>query len=112
MKIKHCLNHSVHVVISKSTKPEKKYKAVIDNKKTFHFGSSSHSDYTKHKDDERKKQYLARHKTNEDHSKTVIKTAGFYAANVLWNKPTIEGSISNLNKKYKDVKFTLKKIKY
>ena len=34
--------------------------AVLDNKK-IHFGDSRYSDYTHHKDTERKKAYLSRH---------------------------------------------------
>ena len=45
---------------------------------------------------------------NEDHTKSGISTAGFLSAKILWNKPTIEASISDLNKKYKDVKFKYK----
>ena len=59
-------------------------------------------------DDDRKERYLARHKKNEDHTKSGINTAGFLSAKILWNKPTIEASISDLNKKYKDVKFKYK----
>ena len=40
----------MNIEISKSNKSDKKLKAVIDGKKTVHFGSSAHSDYTKHKD--------------------------------------------------------------
>ena len=34
-----------------------------------------------------------------------IETARFYSRWVLWNMPTIESSIADLNKKYKDIKF-------
>ena len=54
------------IVISKSNRKDKKLKAVIDNKKTIHFGSSGYSDYTKHKDTERKDAYIQRHKKNEN----------------------------------------------
>ena len=99
----------MNVEISKSNREGKTLKAVIDNKKTIHFGASGYSDMTQHKDPERKERYLARHKKNEDHTKSGIKTAGFLSAGILWNKPTIEASIADLNKKYKDVKFTYKK---
>ena len=54
------------VVIKKSTNPNKKYMATfydtVNGKKkkvkTTHFGSSGMSDYTKHKNPERKKRYL------------------------------------------------------
>ena len=99
----------MNVEISKSNREGKKLKAVIDNKKTIHFGASGYSDYTKHKDEDRKQLYINRHKKREDHTKTGVDTAGFYAKHILWNKPTIDASIADLNKKYKDVKFTYKK---
>ena len=99
----------MNVEISKSNKEGKKLKAVIDNKKTIHFGQEGASDFTKHKDEDRKQLYINRHKKREDHTKTGVDTAGFYAKHILWNKPTIDASIADLNKKYKDVKFTYKK---
>ena len=50
------------VEISKSNKSDKKLKAVINDNKTIHFGSSSHSDFTKHNDNQRKERYINRHK--------------------------------------------------
>ena len=97
------------VVIRKSSKADKKYEAVIDGRKTVPFGAKGYSDFTLHKDPERKQRYIQRHQNNEDWSKTGINTAGFYAKHVLWNKDTIQKSVTDLNKKYKDVKFVLKK---
>ena len=53
------------IIIKKSEKPDKKLKAIIDGKKTVHFGQSGASDFTKHKDNERKERYINRHKKNE-----------------------------------------------
>ena len=97
------------VVIRKSSKADKTYEAVIDGRKTVPFGAKGYSDFTLHKDPERKQRYIQRHQNNEDWSKTGINTAGFYAKHVLWNKDTIQKSVTDLNKKYKDVKFVLKK---
>ena len=36
---------------------------------------------------------------NEDWSD--YKTSGFYATNILWNKPTIDASIKDTNQKFK-----------
>ena len=49
------------VLLKKSSKPDKKYDAVIDGKKTVSFGVTGYSDFTKHKDEERKQRYIARH---------------------------------------------------
>jgi hypothetical protein len=88
------------IIISKSEKPDKKLKAVIDGTKTIHFGAAGMSDYTKHKDKERKARYESRHKKNENWTASGFKTAGFYSKNILWNKPTIQGSIRDINDKF------------
>ena len=89
------------IVISKSNRKDKKLKAVIDNKKTIHFGASGYSDYTKHKDDSRKDAYIQRHKKNENWAD--FKTAGFYAKHILWNKPSILESVKDTNKQFKNI---------
>ena len=80
--------------------------AIIDDKKTVHFGAAGMSDYTKHKDKERKERYLARHKNNEQWNNTL--TAGFYATNILWNKPTITESIRDTNRRFKNINIKLR----
>ena len=94
------------IIISKSKNINKKFDARIDGKKTISFGSAGMSDYTIHKDPERKQRYLKRHKKNEnpnDHN-----TASFYATNLLWNMPTLTGSIKDTNKKFKNINIKLK----
>ena len=66
------------------------------------------ADFTLHKDPERKARYIAHHRSNEDWAKSGIKAAGFYAKHVLWNKPTLQSSINDLNHRYKNIKFILK----
>ena len=46
---------TIEIVIKPSHLQNKKYDAVIDDKKTIPFGQRGASDYTIHKDDERKK---------------------------------------------------------
>ena len=96
----------VEIVIRKSSKDGKKYDAIIDNKKTVSFGATGYSDFTKHKDEDRKKNYLARPKPNQDWKDH--KTAGFYAKHILWNKPTIEESIRDTNKKFPNLNIKMK----
>ena len=81
----------------KSSAQNKKYTAVIYNKKSIHFGAKNYSDFTIHKDIDRKKAYLARHKHDYHNN---VNYAGFYATNLLWNKPTLKESIKNTNDKY------------
>ena len=52
----------MEIVISESKKPDKKFDSRIDGKKTVPFGQKGASDFTKHKDKERKERYGDRHK--------------------------------------------------
>lgn len=90
----------MEIIISNSDRPNKKYKVVIDDKKTIHFGQKGASDYTIHKNDDRKERYINRHKKREDWNKSGIETAGFWSKNLLWNKKTLRDSINDINKKY------------
>ena len=42
-----------------------------------HFGAQGYSDYTKHKDPERKRRYITRHQKSENWTKSGVLTAGF-----------------------------------
>ena len=87
------------IYLTPSKNKGKKYKVQIDNK-TVHFGAKGYSDYTMHKDNERKARYISRHKNNEAWTKKGIKTAGFWSRWLLWNKPTIGGSVKNIQSKF------------
>ena len=90
------------IIISKSKNKEKKYDARIDGKKTVSFGPAGMSDFTKHKDPERKQRYLNRHKKKNENWNDHT-TAGFFAKNILWNKPTITASITDTNDRFKNL---------
>ena len=94
------------IIITKSKKSDKKYSALIDGKKTIHFGSAGMSDFTKHKDEERKQRYINRHKKNENWSDP--KTAGFMSKHLLWNKPTLSESIKDTNNRFKNINIKYK----
>lgn len=91
------------VVIKKSTQPKKKYMAVFTDNgkkvKTTHFGSAGMSDFTKHKDEERKKRYLDRHRKNENWNDKF--SAGALSRWILWNKPTLRASIADYKRRFK-----------
>ena len=94
------------IIISKSKNPDKKYDARIDGKRTVSFGAAGMSDFTKHKDPERKQRYLNRHKSRENWSDPT--TAGFYSRWITWNKPTIIESIKDTNNRFKNINIKLK----
>ena len=67
----------MNIIIRPSNKKEKKYMAIIDVKKTIHFGAAGYSDMTQHKNEERKQRYIDRHRKNEQWNNAL--TASFYA---------------------------------
>lgn len=87
--------------ISKSTNPSKKYDAFIDvngKERKVSFGASGMSDFTLHKDEERKKAYIARHKNSEDWTDPL--SAGFWSRWYLWNLPTKEASLRYIKERF------------
>ena len=91
------------VKIVKSDNPTKKYDEYVETRdssvKKISFGAAGMSDYTHHKDPERKKRYIARHKANEDFNDPL--TAGFWSRWYLWNLPTKKESLEDLKRRYK-----------
>ena len=92
----------MRVVIKRSTKEAKKYMAVFydgsKKVKTTHFGAAGMSDYTKHKDPERKQRYLKRHRTRETWSNPM--SAGSLSRWILWNLPTLTASKADYKRRF------------
>jgi hypothetical protein len=87
------------VKIVKSPKPEKKYRAHFSDGTHTDFGAKGMSDFTKHKDPERKKRYMTRHKSRENWNSP--KTPGSLSRWILWNKDTLRKSIADYKKRFK-----------
>jgi hypothetical protein len=90
------------VVIKKSTDPKKKLMAVFSlengRTKTIHFGAAGMSDFPTHKDEARKRRYLARHRRRENWDDPM--TAGALSRWILWDKPTRQASIQAYKKRF------------
>ena len=71
------------------------------HRRTLHFGRRGMSDYTIHKDPERMKRYLDRHRKREKWTASGIATKGFWARWLLWNKPSLRHSINDTQKKFR-----------
>lgn len=95
----------MNIEIKRSKKAGKKFDAIIDGKKTVSFGATGYSDYTQHKDPERKQRYINRHKKAENWNDP--KTAGFYAKHILWNQPSLRASVADTNKRFKNLSIKL-----
>jgi len=92
------------VEIKPSTQKTKKLMAIFydDNGKkikTTSFGATNFSDFTIHKDKERKERYLDRHRKRENWNDYM--SAGALSRWILWNKPTLKASIADYKKRFK-----------
>lgn len=86
------------IYIRNSTRKGKRYVAVFDRKQ-IHFGSSEHSNYTIHRDADRKQRYIDRHAKRENWRDP--NTAGFWSRWILWNGPTLKQSIDDVRKRFR-----------
>ena len=96
------LYYKMKVTITDSTNPKKRLMAIfLDNNKkvrTTHFGLKGGSTFIDHKDETKKKNYLARHKVRENWNDYM--SAGSLAKNILWNEPTLTASIKDYKKRF------------
>lgn len=86
------------IVLRPSTRRTKKWTVRIDDR-TVHFGARGSSDYTINKDPKRRAAYIARHAKREDWSDPY--TSGFWARWLLWEKPSLQTAIKNVERKFK-----------
>lgn len=86
------------IKLEKANDGKHKWIAYFDDGKKTRFGAYNMSDYTIHKDKDRRRLYQLRHKkdleTNDPHR------AGFLSYYILWNLPTIEESVRDFNHRF------------
>ncbi len=87
------------VYLSRSDIGGKKY-CVVVNGHRVHFGADGYSDYTKHKDPDRRRRYIQRHVDNENWGITGIQTPGFWSRWLLWNEPSLKSSIVDIKERF------------
>ena len=86
--------------LKRSPRFGKKWRIITPQGENVDFGASGYSDYTKHKNYERKERYVKRHQKRENWSKTGISTAGFWSRWLLWNLPSLTDSIKDIEAKF------------
>jgi hypothetical protein len=95
------------ILIEKSDKPQKKFRATVGNKKVY-FGATGYSDMTQHGDFSRRDRYIQRHEKREEKfwNKNGIFQPSFYSRFITWNQPTLKKSIEDTNKRFNlDIKY-------
>jgi hypothetical protein len=84
--------------ITRSPIKGKKLRAHFSDGTHTDFGGAGMSDYTKHKDSDRMKRYLSRHRKRENWKSP--KTPGALSRWVLWNKPSLRDSIRDYKRRF------------
>jgi hypothetical protein len=91
------------ISIQPSTRKDKKLVALFDlgdeKFKAVHFGAKGYSDFPTHKNEDRKELYLKRHSVNEDWTDPL--KPGTLSRYVLWNKPSLDASISDYKRRFR-----------
>lgn len=96
----------IFIKLEKTTTGIKKYKMTFFKKdkngfkriKTTRFGQAGASDFTIHKDEDRKQLYLDRHRKRENWDDYM--SAGSLSRFLLWNKPTLQASLKDYRNKF------------
>lgn len=97
------------VFLSKSPRPEKKFRVTLEDGRKVDFGGKGYSDFTIHKDIERMRRYVIRHggygnlsrSNKEDWSINGIDTAGFWSRWLLWSEPSMPKAKKFMENKFK-----------
>ena len=87
------------VILYKARDKVHKFMAVFPDGKVVRFGRLGYSDYTKHKDKERMKRYLGRHRKRENWTRSGAKTAGFWSRWLLWSSPNFNTALKITKRK-------------
>lgn len=90
------------ISIKPSTRADKKLTAIFlsDSGPTIiHFGSKGSKTFLDHLDEVKKQNYIKRHQVRENWDDPL--TPGSLSRYVLWNKPTMEASITDYKKRFK-----------
>ena len=93
------------IKIEPSKRKGKKYDAVFKNRETektkrVSFGQENAEDFTIHKDKARRNRYWDRHR--KDLKTRNPMRAGYLSLFILWNKPTLSGSVKDYRSRWKE----------
>ena len=92
------------ISVTPSDKPEKKLHVKLESEsgreKNLHIGAKGMDDFTKTKDEEQKQRYIERHRAREDWRLSGLMTSGFWSRWLLWNKPSLSASVSDVKRRF------------
>lgn len=81
------------VRLRRATNGVHKFTAQFPEGPKVNFGRKGYSDFTIHKDKERMKRYLTRHRSRENWTRAGARTAGFWSRWLLWSEPNFQAAL-------------------
>lgn len=87
-------------ILEKSPRSDKKWRITTPSGKKVEFGSKPYEDFTIHKDESRKNNYISRHEPRENWTVSGIDTAGFWSRWLLWNLPDFMDSVKDIESRF------------
>lgn len=86
------------VRLSRATNGVHKFTAQFPDGPKVNFGRKGYSDFTIHKDRERMKRYMVRHRKRENWTRAGARTAGFWSRWLLWSEPSFQAALRRTQK--------------
>lgn len=86
------------VRLRRATNGIHKFTAQFPDGPKVNFGRKGYSDFTIHKDRERMKRYLTRHRKRENWTRGGARTAGFWSRWLLWSEPSLQAALRKTQK--------------
>lgn len=86
------------VRLRRATNGVHKFTAQFPEGPKVNFGRKGYSDFTIHKDKERMKRYLTRHRSRENWTRAGARTAGFWSRWLLWSEPNFQAALRRTQK--------------
>jgi hypothetical protein len=84
--------------VTKSPVAGKKWQAKFSDGKHVSFGATGYEDYTQHHDEERKKNYISRHRSSE--SWTDPQTPGCLSRYILWEMTSMRAAVAAYKRRF------------
>jgi hypothetical protein len=88
-------------ILKKSKRDDKRFVLIMEELGHKHnFGLKGGKTFIDGRTEKERQNYIARHKVRENWNKSGIHTAGFWSRWILWNKPTLQESINDVEKRF------------
>jgi hypothetical protein len=98
----------MRILLEPSPNTQKKFRVSFPDDTHIDFGASGYQDFTQTHNLIAKKAYISRHRSRENWTLEGVHTRGFWSRWILWNKPTIQESIKDVNQRFKEEKALFK----